>query len=338
MKIQEASEQLSLFLAADDSLQPQPIAPQPPGTAFDWADDDAAVLPRHPERHAGGIDNSHTVASSMAQPSTGSIEEPAEEDECDWSAFLREHGRVPMLGDKKKPWQYRGWLMYYRLLLEAHPGVGQRWEYWCRTMSAGRLLREPIPQIHFCESGDKGVFKDIDRWVRSLDHSLHGWSAVGGLVDWLLWGFGFSNEPPVFPNELNELLYRQINIGPMLVTPHDYIGEWIAMQKGNWNPHAFYPTPHSVVECMVRMTMDQDQDLSSSTVCDPCVGSGRMLLHASNYSLRLYGADIDPTLVKVTYLNGALYPPWILRPFPETFFAEPRRRPLRGEMLNGTTP
>jgi hypothetical protein len=43
------------------------------------------------------------------------------------------------------------------------------------------------------------------------------------------------------------------------------------------------------------------------------VGSGRMLPHATNYSLRLYGVDIDPTLVKVTLVDGAFYVPWILR-------------------------
>jgi len=95
------------------------------------------------------------------------------------------------------------------------------------------------------------------------------------------------------------------------------------MQKGKWNPHAFYPTPHPVVEFMVRLQMGEATgDMRAKTVCDPAVGSGRMLMHASNYSLRLYGVDIDPTLVKVTLVNGALYAPWILRPFPEAFFTQ----------------
>jgi hypothetical protein len=153
-----------------------------------------------------------------------------------------------------------------------------------------------------------------------VDRYRSGWSAVDALLDWFLWGFGYSTREPELPHELNERLYRQVNIGPLLLSPHDYLGEWIAMQKGKWNPHAFYPTPHPVVEFMVRLTMGENNDTRSKKVLDPAVGSGRMLMHASNYSLRLYGVDIDPTLVKVTLVNGALYVPWILRPFPHAFF------------------
>jgi hypothetical protein len=234
---------------------------------------------------------------------------------------MREHGRVPLIDDVKKPWQYRGWLLYYRFMAEVHPGVGQRWDYWCRTMTAGRLLEEPIPRISFAAISDKQAMKDLDVWVHLVDHHTSGWAAVDKLLDWFLWGFGHSDKEPDLPPELNESLYRQVNLVPMLLHPYDYFGEWIMMQKGRWNPNAFYPTPHSVVEFMVQLTMTEHKgDKRSKTVLDPTVGSGRMLMHASNYSLRLYGIDIDPTLVKVTLLNGALYVPWILRPFPEPFF------------------
>jgi hypothetical protein len=48
-----------------------------------------------------------------------------------------------------------------------------------------------------------------------------------------------------------------------------------------------------------------------------------MLLHASNYSLRLFGVDIDPLLVKTALVNGALYAPWMVRPFPDHYFLGP---------------
>jgi hypothetical protein len=41
-----------------------------------------------------------------------------------------------------------------------------------------------------------------------------------------------------------------------------------------------------------------------------------MLLAASNHSYRLYGADIDPTVIKATLVNGYLYAPWLVKPFP----------------------
>ena len=254
-------------------------------------------------------------AASLAVP------EDKQVSDCEWVSFFRIHGRVPMLGDDKKPWEYSGWLLYYRMLLEEHPAIPKRWEYWCRAMSAGRLLNDAIPQIKFAECRAPEAIKLVDRWIRLVCHHEHSSSAMDKLADWFLWGFGLSKDRPDLSLELNERLYREVNLGPLLLQPCDCLGEWVAVQKGSWNPHAFFPTPHSVVEMMIRVTLDDDNgDLRSKSVCDPCVGSGRMLLHASNHSLRLYGMDVDPLMVKICNINGALFAPWIVRPFPESFF------------------
>lgn len=71
---------------------------------------------------------------------------------------------------------------------------------------------------------------------------------------------------------------------------------------------------------MTQLTMSQEDDLRSKKVSDPALGTGRMLLHASNYSLRLYGMDIDPLVVKISKINGALYAPWMSFPLPASFF------------------
>ena len=69
--------------------------------------------------------------------------------------------------------------------------------------------------------------------------------------------------------------------------------------------------PHTLAERLVQMIIGiGDTDTRAMTVCDPCVGTGRLLLHASNYSLRLYGQDIDPTLCLATLVNGFLFAPW----------------------------
>jgi hypothetical protein len=121
--------------------------------------------------------------------------------------------------------------------------------------------------------------------------------------------------------EVNERLYRQVNLGPILERPYDYLGDLVAEGKSNgWNPTAFYPTPHNVAELMIRMTMadkrEDGRDPRLLTVDDPCVGSGRLLLHASNISLCLYGQDIDPLAVAMCKINGALYAPWLSFPLP----------------------
>ena len=101
--------------------------------------------------------------------------------------------------------------------------------------------------------------------------------------------------------------------------PYDYFGDLLA-QNAYGKRQGFYPTPHTVAEFMTRMTMagsdGDERDTRTLTVCDPCVGTGRLLLHASNHSLRLYGMDIDPLMCQATLVNGYLYAPWLVRPLP----------------------
>ena len=67
---------------------------------------------------------------------------------------------------------------------------------------------------------------------------------------------------------------------------------------------------------MTQMVCDENRDIRAETVLDPCVGTGRFLLHASNHSLRLFGMDIDAVLCKSTLVNGYFYSPWMARPIP----------------------
>lgn len=126
---------------------------------------------------------------------------------------------------------------------------------------------------------------------------------------------------PALTDALNERPYRHVNLGPWLIAPYDYLGR-VASQRFGGGPNAFFPTPHEVVACMVEMTFGDaakgGADLRTYSVCDPCVGSGRMLLHASNYSMFLFGQDIDPLMVEITKINGALYAPWLVCPPPES--------------------
>src|SRR5262249_50434974 len=100
-----------------------------------------------------------------------------------------------------------------------------------------------------------------------------------------------------------------------------------ASKARGWNPTGFYPTPHNVVELMVRLTMNASKEAGGDArlrpTCDPCVGSGRMLLHASNLSLALSGQDIDPLAVVMCKLNGVLYAPWIAFPLPASLLGIP---------------
>lgn len=75
-----------------------------------------------------------------------------------------------------------------------------------------------------------------------------------------------------------------------------------------------YPNPS-----MVKMNFEGDEkgrDTRTLSVMDPSVGTGRFLMYASNYSLNLYGQDIDRTCVMATKINAYLYMPWLIRPAP----------------------
>lgn len=237
----------------------------------------------------------------------------------DVNAYVLEHGRLPRLGDDPAPWKYRGWLLWYVQMIDPHG----RWDYYLRTLQAGKLLDEPIPTIKFHEEGgDRSVLSDIGKWSEVVGYDMGGWSDFRALIDWLSWGLATSKEEPrIHSGEAGqEKLYRLVNVGPMLTKPSDYLGQFISEGKsGRWNPTAFFPTPHCVCECMVKMQMHDESkegDTRLKSVCDPCVGTGRMLLHASNFSLNLYGNDIDPLVVACCKINGALYAPWLAFPFP----------------------
>jgi hypothetical protein len=156
------------------------------------------------------------------------------------------------------------------------------------------------------------------------------WGALERLVAFLAWGLAVGPEPERLEPDEAEALYRAVNVGPWLQEPSDYLGEAVAARHaGGWNPNAFYPTPHDLCELMVGMTMGEG-DHRAKTVHDPCVGSGRMLLHASNHSYRLSGQDIDPMMVAITKINGALYAPWLSFPAPDSIFAaEPEREAVQ---------
>lgn len=107
---------------------------------------------------------------------------------ADLAASVRQRGRLPRLGDSPPPWCYRGWLLTYVVMLHARvSAVGNRWDYHLRTLEAGRLLDEPIPQVRF-GPGDERVFRMLEDWSRLVGNDCGGWSDFRTLLEWLCWG------------------------------------------------------------------------------------------------------------------------------------------------------
>ena len=221
-----------------------------------------------------------------------------------------------------------GWLLPALLSLDAC--LWQRWDYWllCHEHAQehdGALPESPIPRLDLLSFPHTATRKMLEASLNCIPQ--HGsWQTWGGSVyfdyflSWLLFGFGHKGQCDLPPEPsgckgASNRLYQVFCLDVLLLWPYDYWGD-LLQESSYGKGQGFYPTPHTLCEAMTRMLLDEQGDHRRETVCDPCVGTGRMLLHASNHSLRLYGMDIDPTLCKATLVNGYLYAPWMVRPLP----------------------
>ena len=224
----------------------------------------------------------------------------------------------------------RGWMLPYLIGMDER--ADGRWDYWCRTMQAGHLLDDPIPQIDWCDG-----LRDATPWRKHCEecldlvaHSGHegwmGWSSWDNFdyfLSWLLFGFGYAHQKEL-PKEptpgASMRLYQHFNLGWPLAYPYDVFGDLMAECRMG-RSSGFYPTPMSLCVLMTRVLLEggdasESVDHRRQTVHEPCVGTGRMLLAASNFSMRLSGQDISAICVKATLCNGYLYSPWLVKPLP----------------------
>lgn len=231
----------------------------------------------------------------------------------------------------------RGWLLPH--LIRADDIAWGRWEHWTHTLMAGRLLQEPIPRISWCTPGDPGHAMTRKMWTGCLNAienayqtgddwmGWSSWSHFNYLLDWLLFAFGDRTQPEL-PKEPSPgacaRLYQVFTLECAMAWPYDHFGDLLA-ENAHGRHNGFYPTPMHLVDLMAKLTFgdpcqvspeDEGLDPRLQTFCDPCVGTGRMPLCASNHVYCLHGMDKDLTVVKATLVNGYLYAPWLVKPFP----------------------
>ena len=219
-----------------------------------------------------------------------------------------------------------GWLLPYLLGLDEM--FYGRWDYWLRALDKDRIPDEPIPMIRFqpvFTYRGNTVLKNLNDCINYASHS-HS-NIVEKFVDWLLWGFHYKGVSfPGIDAKTDDYWYRTFNLGLFYQEPGDYMAE-LAQDYNVGTGAGFFATPMSVVEMMVRMTMgDEPRPFhKAKSVLDPCCGTGGMLLYASNYSLNLYGSDINPLLCKMAMVNAFIYVPWMVcRPRNSRMFEEER--------------
>ena len=245
--------------------------------------------------------------------------------------------------------QTRGWLLPYLLGLD--PMFTGRWMYWLEICETLKLPDEPIPQVHFMNSPadvshwppilagdakdakrllsianrlDEQPEKHIQRILRRQVEKAGRWydDAWLDFSHWLLHGFGVRGMDKLvdaISEDVRNFWYTDFNLAYLMAVPTDWPAyilqcgpRWMGNGKAKWSQStAFFSTPMNICYMMAMMTFTGG-DERSQTVCDPCVGTGSMLLQASNHSLRLYGQDIVQELVWQTMLNGYLWMPWMV--------------------------
>lgn len=250
------------------------------------------------------------------------------------SRFLIENGRLPFVDDEVKPWAYRGWLIPYLMMLEAHPDISARYDYVARTISAGELLDEPIPHMRFYDGHEKAAAPGAKMLAEmiSITEKATGYSrGFEQVCDWLAFALGIKEEPSTLAEDAQESLYRLFDASKWMLTPSDYLGQYMA-ENAIGKAAAFFPTPMSVCTMMAEITHADDRDPRQAKAMDCAVGTGRLLLAGSNYCLRLFGQDINYLCVLVCKINLAMFAPW--HHIPASYFSDD---PPAGQVLEPMT-
>jgi len=216
-----------------------------------------------------------------------------------------------MTDELKSTRDKKGWLLPYLIALDEM--FFKRWEYWTKAVMADRIPDEPIPFVRFQSPHSYPQQLVAKNLKKCLDYAEYSSSNVLELlVDWILWGLSKGEQFPPVNEKTDDNWYRTFNLGLFYKEPADHLA-LLAADRNVGQAAGYFPTPANVVEMMVRMNFGSEPkpEHKSLSVCDPCSGSGIMLLYASNYSLNLYGMDINPLITKIAHVNSFIYVPWL---------------------------
>ena len=215
----------------------------------------------------------------------------------------------------------KGWLLPYLLKLDYM--FFKRWDYWTRICISDKIPEEPIPLIRFRGTNhyhQKLVNKNIEKCLNYANHTSY---PLDAFIDWILWGFNKGDNFPEINPKVDDFWYRTFNLGLFYQEPADHWSDIVTEYMGRHKSLGFFPTPANVIQMITQMTFggEPKPEHKTKSVCDPCCGTGNMLLYASNYSLNLYGNDISNLLTKIALINSYIYMPWIVyRPNHLTIF------------------
>ncbi|MGK5089008.1 N-6 DNA methylase [Bdellovibrionota bacterium FG-2] len=206
----------------------------------------------------------------------------------------------------------RGWASFRPALFD----LSHRWQWWALTILNKRMPPPamPYPRIDFAQGFPEGAAP-----LKMLRQCLGGDERkFDGFLDWLLFNFGAPDQrelPRGVGIEDLKHWREAFDLSVLIQNPGDWLGHYYETQvisSGYRAASGFFSTPPAVVKLMAELTL-KDAKLTDS-VNEPCCGTGRILMEASNYCVNLSGNDINPTLVKIATINGWLYMPSLVMP------------------------
>lgn len=219
-----------------------------------------------------------------------------------------------------------------------------RWTYWINALARRSIGDERIPRIHFGHAGfgdgpswqsdtpygfeqprSAGIIEAIGSraeakanvdyvFTRAFDR---GSVYLADVIEWYLFAFGSSTvkeKPKSIDGRVEVLLYCGLELHRLIAHAADWGAYVASLYYGDRAKRhtAWFPTPMSIVNLMTSMTFSEGVDYRCKTVSDPCVGTGAMLLPASNHSLRLYAQDVDRVMCLLCEWQAWLYIPWLV--------------------------
>lgn len=196
--------------------------------------------------------------------------------------------------------------------------LSDRWQWYSELMHFKRLPDREYPQKTFAP--DRG-----ERGLRMIENCMGPFRDVSfnDFLTFLLNRFGHAKYkalPKSIKKKHQEHWLKSFDLEYAVTCDHDFLGEYYQkneLSKGKKKLDACFLTPENLVALKTKITMEGVNIRSFKTVCDPCCGSGRQLLAASNYSLYLFGQDIELTCFLMTLVNGFLFAPQIVCAPPE---------------------
>lgn len=205
-----------------------------------------------------------------------------------------------------------------------------RYELWHQTKTQPNLtlktLARPEP-IPFLKPGDAGFDKTLTM-LKACFRAVGGESQKPGmrevsyLAKWILFSLGhpYQTHPPTLETSTvgarRKSLEHEFDLSQLIRFPSDYFGHLLAHSQYGQRHTRFYPTLQPVAALMAELGHQVDRSPTPMRIFDPCLGTGRLALEASNYARALIGWERDRPLLEVALANFMLYAPDFALPIP----------------------